>query len=58
MPREVVCSIHRSAEGGYRLLVKHGEEMQADEGYLSALSARIKANALRAELMNRGWTLV
>lgn len=53
---EVVCSCQKE-DSAYRLLVRHGDEVQVDEGHTSVATVQARADALRAELLQRGWTL-
>ncbi len=55
--RDVVCSISKLASG-YRRLVDHRGDVQADEIHASMESARRRAEALRAELTRQGWASV
>ncbi|OFV95844.1 MAG: hypothetical protein A3H28_08910 [Acidobacteria bacterium RIFCSPLOWO2_02_FULL_61_28] len=54
---EVECAIERS-EDGYRLVVAHDGEIQTHESHASIETARGKADALRADLLARGWSEV
>jgi hypothetical protein len=52
---EVVCSIKKEP-GGYRLLVKQGEDTERDESLPDVTHARLKAAALREQLLSMGFT--
>ena len=52
---EVECAIERS-EDGYRLLVLHDDEIQTHESHATIETARGKAEALRSDLLARGWS--
>ena len=49
------CAIERAADG-YRLLVVHCGNVQADERHAGIEAARAKAEMLRAELIALGWS--
>lgn len=49
-----MCSIEKS-EDGYRLLVERDGEIQLHESHSAIETARGKAEAVKRELMARGW---
>lgn len=49
------CAIERAADG-YRLLVVHDGNVQADERHAEIEAARAKAEMLRSELIGLGWS--
>jgi len=51
---EMACVIEH-AEDGYRLLVLHDGEIQAEESHGSIETARGKAEMLKVDLLVRGW---
>lgn len=51
---EMTCSIEK-AEDGCRLLLEHDGEIQLHESHASIETARGKAEAIKVELLNRGF---
>jgi hypothetical protein len=54
--REVVCEIEKH-RGGYRLLVKRGEEVMVEEAHDSVKSAKAKALTFKNTLLQQGWSV-
>jgi hypothetical protein len=52
---EVVCSIEKKPDG-YRLITKRGEDTEREESLPDVTHARLKATALRDQLLSMGFT--
>jgi hypothetical protein len=52
---EIVCSIEKKPDG-YRLVVKQGEDTEREESLPDVTHARLKATALREQLLSMGFT--
>jgi len=52
---EVVCSIEKKPDG-YRLITKRGQDTEHEESLPDVTHARLKATALRDQLLSMGFT--